>query len=157
MLESQKRQPSNTTAFRTSTIFSLPTCEVPFFLVQQLTPLLGNGSNVILLSSLGAHFVVGAPDLEKPSLLAYVATKGAIETLVKNWAAMLGPHGIRVNAVAPGVIDPDMSHFTKTLSAIRLCLPASRNSCAWKRERAIQITWQRMERCDASSWERRVG
>ena len=86
----------------------------PFFLVQQLLPILGEGSNIIVISSLGARAVVGTPDLDKPSILAYAATKGAIETLVKNWAAILGPRGIRVNAVAPGVIDTDMSTFTKT-------------------------------------------
>jgi 3-oxoacyl-[acyl-carrier protein] reductase len=86
----------------------------PFFLVQQLLPILGEGSNIIVISSLGARAVVGTPDLDKPSILAYAATKGAIETLVKNWAAILGPRGIRVNAVAPGVIDTDMSNFAKT-------------------------------------------
>jgi 3-oxoacyl-[acyl-carrier protein] reductase len=86
----------------------------PFFLMQQLLPILGDGSNIIVISSLGAHAVVGKPGLENPSLLAYSSTKGALETLVKNWAAILGPQGIRVNAVAPGVIDTDMSNFTKT-------------------------------------------
>jgi 3-oxoacyl-[acyl-carrier protein] reductase len=86
----------------------------PFFLVQQLLPVLVEGSNIIVISSLGARAVVGTPDLDKPSLLAYAATKGAIETLVRNWAGILGPRGIRVNAVAPGAIDTDMSSFTKT-------------------------------------------
>ena len=86
----------------------------PFFLVQQLLPILGEGSTIIVISSLGARAVAGKPDLESPSILAYASTKGALETLVKNWAAILGPRGIRVNAVAPGVIDTDMSHFTKT-------------------------------------------
>jgi 3-oxoacyl-[acyl-carrier protein] reductase len=86
----------------------------PFFLVQQLLPVLGEGSNIIVISSLGAHAVVGKPGLSNPSLLAYASTKGALETLVKNWAALLGPQGIRVNAIAPGVIDTDMSNFTKT-------------------------------------------
>jgi 3-oxoacyl-[acyl-carrier protein] reductase len=86
----------------------------PFFLVQQLLPVLGEGSSVILVSSLGARAVVGKPGLDNPSILAYAATKGALETLVKNWAAILGPQGIRVNAVAPGVIETDMSNFTKT-------------------------------------------
>jgi 3-oxoacyl-[acyl-carrier protein] reductase len=86
----------------------------PFFLVQQLVPLLSEGSNIVAVSSMGARMVVGKPALENPSILAYASTKGALETLVKNWAAMLGPRGIRVNAVAPGVIDTDMSNFTKT-------------------------------------------
>lgn len=86
----------------------------PFFLVQQLLPVLGEGSSIIVISSIGAHAVVGKPSLDKPSILAYASTKGALETLVKNWAALLGPQGIRVNAVAPGVIDTDMSNFAKT-------------------------------------------
>jgi 3-oxoacyl-[acyl-carrier protein] reductase len=82
--------------------------------VQQLLPVLGEGSNIIVISSLGAHAVAGKPGLDNPSILAYAATKGALETLVKNWAAILGPRGIRVNAVAPGAIDTDMSSFLKT-------------------------------------------
>jgi NAD(P)-dependent dehydrogenase (short-subunit alcohol dehydrogenase family) len=79
----------------------------PFFLVQQLLPLLGEGSSVVLLSSLAARASVGL-------LPAYAATKGAIDTLVKHFAVLLGSRGIRVNAVAPGVIDTDMSKFAKT-------------------------------------------
>jgi 3-oxoacyl-[acyl-carrier protein] reductase len=86
----------------------------PFFLVQQLLPILGDGSNIIVISSIGAHAVVGKPGVDNPSILAYASTKGALETLVKNWAAILGPRGVRVNAVAPGVIDTDMSNFAKT-------------------------------------------
>ncbi|MGA8937862.1 MAG: SDR family oxidoreductase [Acidobacteriaceae bacterium] len=86
----------------------------PFLLVQQLVPLLGEGSNIVVVTSVAARAIVGKPGLENPSILAYASTKGALETLVKNWAAMLGPQGIRVNAVAPGIIDTDMSNFTKT-------------------------------------------
>jgi NAD(P)-dependent dehydrogenase (short-subunit alcohol dehydrogenase family) len=79
----------------------------PFFLVQQLLPILHEGSSVVLLSSLAAHASVG-------TLPAYAATKGAIDTLVKHFAAALGGRGIRVNAVAPGVVATDMSSFAKT-------------------------------------------
>ena len=79
----------------------------PFFLVQQLLPALWKGSNIIFMSSLGAHASVG-------TLPAYSATKGAVDTLVKHFASALGPRGIRVNAVAPGVVDTDMSSFAKT-------------------------------------------
>src|ERR1700676_1073561 len=76
----------------------------PFFLVQQLVPVLGEGSSIAVISSATARTVVGKPGLENPSVIAYASTKGAIETLVKHWEAILGPRGIRVNAVAPGVI-----------------------------------------------------
>ncbi len=79
----------------------------PFFLVQQLLPILGSGGSVVLVSSLVAHSAVG-------TLSAYAATKGAIDTLVKHFAFVLGERGIRVNAVAPGVVATDMSSFTKT-------------------------------------------
>ncbi|WP_144140076.1 SDR family NAD(P)-dependent oxidoreductase [Paraburkholderia sp. BCC1884] len=79
----------------------------PYFLVQQLLPVMCKGSSVVLLSSLAARAAVG-------TLPAYAATKGAVDTLVKHFASALGERGIRVNAVAPGVVETDMSNFTKT-------------------------------------------
>jgi 3-oxoacyl-[acyl-carrier protein] reductase len=79
----------------------------PFFLVQQLLPILHEGACIVFVSSLAARAVVG-------TIPAYAATKGAVETLVKHFAYVLGTHGIRVNAVAPGVVETDLSAFTKT-------------------------------------------
>jgi len=79
----------------------------PFFLVQRLMPIMCRGSSIVLVSSPAAHAALG-------TLSAYAATKGAIDTLVKHFAAALGERGIRVNAVAPGVVPTDMSSFAKT-------------------------------------------
>jgi 3-oxoacyl-[acyl-carrier protein] reductase len=87
----------------------------PFFLVQQLLPALCKGSSIVLLSSIAAHASAG-------TIAAYAATKGAIDTLVKHFAAALGERGIRVNAVAPGVVETDMSNFTKTDAGRELAL-----------------------------------
>lgn len=79
----------------------------PYFLVQQLLPVLGENSSVILLSSLAARSSVN-------NLSAYAATKGAIDTLARHFASTLGERGIRVNAIAPGIVETDMSNFAKT-------------------------------------------
>src|SRR5580700_10436549 len=50
----------------------------PFFLVQQLLPVFGEGSNITVISSATARTVAGKPSLESPSVLAYASTKGAL-------------------------------------------------------------------------------
>jgi 3-oxoacyl-[acyl-carrier protein] reductase len=79
----------------------------PFFLVQRLLPVLHEGGCIVFVSSLAARAVVG-------TIPAYAATKGAIDTLVKHFASLLGERGIRVNAVAPGVVETEMSTLTKS-------------------------------------------
>jgi 3-oxoacyl-[acyl-carrier protein] reductase len=81
----------------------------PYFLVQQLLPILGSGSSIVFVSSLAGHATMG---LNRVS--AYAASKGAIDTMVKHFAQALGPRGIRVNAVAPGLVETDMPNMTKT-------------------------------------------
>lgn len=61
----------------------------------------GGGNLVLLSSTAGQRGESGHG--------AYAASKGAVISLVKSLAPELGPHGIRVNAVAPGWVDTDMS------------------------------------------------
>jgi 3-oxoacyl-[acyl-carrier protein] reductase len=84
----------------------------PFFLVQQLLPVLCKGSNIIFTSSLAAHASIEA-------MSAYAATKGAVDTLVKHFASALGSRGIRVNAIAPGVLKTDLSKVTLGMQALK--------------------------------------
>ena len=44
----------------------------------------------------------------RQSIVAYNASKGALRALVKDLAVKLAPHGIRVNAIAPGAFQTDM-------------------------------------------------
>lgn len=69
----------------------------PFWLVQALATELRDAGCVLFTTSIQAY---------SPSdhLLDYAATKAALNNLVANLAQELGPHGIRVNAVAPGPI-----------------------------------------------------
>ncbi|PTY07425.1 3-oxoacyl-ACP reductase [Opitutaceae bacterium EW11] len=44
-----------------------------------------------------------------PMVIAYTAAKSAIVGMVKGYATELSPHGVRVNAIAPGWIETEMS------------------------------------------------
>lgn len=87
----------------------------PYFLVQQLLPAMCKGCSIVFVTSLAARASLG-------TISAYAATKGALDTLVTHFAAALGPRGIRVNAVAPGVVETEMSNFTKTDAGRELAL-----------------------------------
>ncbi len=62
----------------------------------------GHGGAICMVSSISAH--VGSPNQ-----VAYCGTKGAISMLAKALGAVLGEHGIRVNAVEPGWVKTNMS------------------------------------------------
>ena len=51
----------------------------------------------------------------------YSASKGAVDAYIKSLAKELGPSGIRVNAVSPGVIDTDMMNVYTDEDKVVLC------------------------------------
>lgn len=58
------------------------------------------GSIILLTSVAATHGIAG--------MAHYAAAKGAIAAMARSAAQELGPHGVRVNALAPGMIDTDM-------------------------------------------------
>jgi len=71
---------------------------------------------------------------------AYSATKGAVLALTKALAQELGPSGIRVNAVAPGVILTDMCAQVdpETMEQLREQTPVGRNGTAMDVAKAME-------------------
>jgi dehydrogenase/reductase SDR family protein 4 len=47
----------------------------------------------------------------QPEGLLYSFTKAGLIMLTRGWAREFGPHGIRVNAIAPGLIQTDFSEY----------------------------------------------
>jgi NAD(P)-dependent dehydrogenase (short-subunit alcohol dehydrogenase family) len=62
----------------------------------------GTGGSIVMMSSAAAR--LGSPNL----YVDYAGSKGAIDTLTLGLAKELGPEGVRVNAIRPGLIDTDI-------------------------------------------------
>jgi NAD(P)-dependent dehydrogenase (short-subunit alcohol dehydrogenase family) len=69
-----------------------------FFTVQKALPLLNNDGSIVLVSS-GLHLK------GFPAHSTYSATKAAVRSFARTWAAELKDKGIRVNTLSPGAID----------------------------------------------------
>jgi NAD(P)-dependent dehydrogenase (short-subunit alcohol dehydrogenase family) len=63
---------------------------------------LGNGGRIVCISSLAAENTSGP-------MFGYSATKAGVRIMVRGWAQDLGPHGITVNAIGPGVIETPLA------------------------------------------------
>lgn len=90
-----------------------------FFTVQKFLPLLRKGSSVILTAS-------SVNGKGAPAGALYFASKAAVRSFARSMAAELGPAGIRVNAISPGIVptqffansnlgDSAYDQFTETL------------------------------------------
>ncbi|MEW2167084.1 SDR family oxidoreductase [Streptomyces sp. NPDC007084] len=94
--------PANTTATADEQTFDqvyAVNVKAPFFLTAAVAPAMveAGGGSIINLGSWIARLGI-------PISALYSSTKGAVETLTRAWAAEFGPHGVRVNAISPGVV-----------------------------------------------------
>jgi NAD(P)-dependent dehydrogenase (short-subunit alcohol dehydrogenase family) len=80
-----------------------------FIVLKEFIPALKrntDGGSIVLISSI-RHLVV------EPGHSVYAATKAGVVQLAKTAAAELGKYNIRVNAIAPGIVDTQMSKHIK--------------------------------------------
>jgi len=69
-------------------------------LIRELAPKMRSGSRIIGVTSSGGTRVI-------PYYAAVGASKGAMESLFRHYAAELAPRGINVNMVCPGLVETD--------------------------------------------------
>ncbi|SXD37151.1 NAD dependent epimerase/dehydratase family [Klebsiella quasipneumoniae] len=82
----------------------------PLLLVGAATPHLGKGSSIINISSFVTRVAI-------PESAIYSGTKGAIDAITSVRSRELGPRGIRVNAVNPGLIETEGSHISGAMNS----------------------------------------
>lgn len=84
----------------------------PLLLVGALVPsMAARGGSIVNISSVSG--LVGTPNRA-----AYAASKGALDAATRSLAIELGPSGIRVNSVAPGVVDTALWAKNKAIPGV---------------------------------------
>ncbi len=76
-----------------------------FLCAHEAIKLMGKGSRIINIASIAS----GGVGVGFASVAHYTASKGGIIALTENMAVDLGAKGININAVAPGIIESDMT------------------------------------------------
>jgi NAD(P)-dependent dehydrogenase (short-subunit alcohol dehydrogenase family) len=77
----------------------------PLFLTQRVLPLIPDGGRIINISS-------GVTWIAMPEIV-YAMTKGALNVFGHSLAQTLGPRGITVNTVSPGITETDMNDWLR--------------------------------------------
>ena len=73
-----------------------------------------NGGSIVNIASIGGLYV-------KHSRSAYSSSKGAVVNMTRAMAVDLAEHGIRVNAVAPGMVETKMQSMNPPEYQIEMC------------------------------------
>jgi len=76
-----------------------------FLCAKEAVRLMGPGGKIINIASIAS----GGVGIGFRQIAHYTASKGGVVALTENLALELGPKGINVNAIAPGVIETDMT------------------------------------------------
>ncbi|MGA4839683.1 SDR family oxidoreductase [Streptomyces sp. G45] len=77
--------------------------KAPYFITQLGADRLRDGGRIVNISS-GVSRAAVLPDI-----VTYAMTKGALDVFTRNLSKVLGPRGITVNSVAPGIVDTDVN------------------------------------------------
>ncbi|MFC5216519.1 SDR family oxidoreductase [Streptomyces coerulescens] len=78
--------------------------KAPFFIIQRALTIMPDGGRIINIST-------GLTRTANPQEIAYAMSKGAVEMLALHFAKHLGPRGITINSVAPGITRNDNPVF----------------------------------------------
>ena len=113
------RDPFETMTFESWNRVFYANVHFPVFLLQRIVGRMNRDSSVVFTGSLMG--------IEPHSVsLAYGVTKSAVHALTKNLVKFLAPYSIRVNAVAPGFIETDMTAQLEDTAGLKKAIPMGR-------------------------------